>query len=309
VHFPEHYAAEQSVPRAVLSSIVFAAFFTLCRLRGRKIIWFVHDVFSFEGRNRHLTAAFMTVFSRLVWAYVFLSASSEAMFKRANPYCNAAVSRRTWFFHSPYAVTRLSAAEIAALRRQYFGDAANFVVGFVGYIKKYKNVASLKRIDLTGGPGLKLLVAGHGDAESRDEAQAVAAHFAGSGNFIYLDRRLDNDEFERVLQACDVAILPYLTSYNSGIAMYCLSCGIRVLASDLPIFRELRDRFGSTWVRIMSDDVNADIRAMIAEPIDERQRADLDRELAGLDVEKSAARFVAFLTESGVHSSSQRRSP
>jgi hypothetical protein len=65
---------------------------------------------------------------------------------------------------------------------------------------------------------------------------------------VRIDTPLSDEELDELIQTCDVVILPYDRGSNSGAAMLVLSNHGRLLASDLPIFREIEQALQQPWV-------------------------------------------------------------
>ena len=246
LNFPTHYITENGWPKALLSSLALGSYLVLARLFGRKIVYTVHDVVPFRSRHHALSQAFLRLTHALTNAFVFLSMSSRTEFVRIYP----ADRDKQWILmrHGPYPVTRLSDSERRQLRLELAGSDNVVLVGFLGAIKPYKNLAALGDLPerLPDGRPVHALVAGKVERGYEAEASAVLAG-RPAGSVIRRDERLSDTMLNNLIQVVDFVLLPYLKGSNSGVALLVLSNGGRVIGSDMPIFQELAGDVGPPW--------------------------------------------------------------
>lgn len=296
VHFPDHYVTEQTLVGAIKWTGVHLALFLAAKLRGRRLVWSVHDVQPFRQRHRWLLRPYMAVFRRLVDGHVFLGPSSQAAFRAAFP--RDAGKPSIVVPHPPYPVVPDDPAETDR-QRAMMGVTDAFTIGYLGSIKTYKNPAALAALPATLADGrqVRLIVAGAADADSR-EAYAAACATLPTGMVVRVDGAPDDAALDRLIRCCDLLFLPYSEGWNSGMAMLALSNRRRILGSELAIFGELRDRFGEPWVyRYGAGEALAAVLGRIAErPIADADRAALDEALAAVTAVKGGAALKAFYT-------------
>ncbi len=92
-----------------------------------------------------------------------------------------------------------------------------------------------------GRPGVRLLVAGHGDAD-RARAQVRSVMSASSASSVEVLGAIDGRTRERVLAAADVFVAPHTGGESFGVVLLeAMAAGAAVLASDLPAFDAVLD--------------------------------------------------------------------
>ena len=247
LNFPTHQITENGVGKACLLSMLLGAYLLVARILQREIIYTVHDVTPLRVRHPQLLRGFVRLVHWLVTGYVFLSHSSRAAFVGHHP----GQAGKPWVMapHGPYPVELLTDEQRAAQRRGLGCGDEVFLVGFLGAIKPYKNVDALRQLPqhLADGRPVHVVVAGRVEAGHEEVAEQALASLPAE-QLTLLQHRLSDAEFNHLIQAVDVALLPYARGSNSGAALLVLSNHGRLIGSDLGIFRELAERLGRPWV-------------------------------------------------------------
>ncbi len=276
IHFPEHFAMNYPAVIALLRSCALLTAMLICRVRRVPVVWTVHNVAPFESRNLLLYRVLMAAFVRLLDGCIFLSKSSQDEFRQRFP---SARPKATALIGHPAYPVRSTAPQ----------DDGEIVLGMIGEQKPYKQPLQALRLFETAQrlTGCRLLVAGkvHDDRRFREALAALPPE-----RVRWLDRRLDDQELEQAAAQVDFALLPYSMITNSGAAIYALSCQRPIIVSPLPLFFELRDQFGRSWVRIA--DGSETRAAFWAKPTAE-DREHLRRRLdaISLTIRKGGVRF------------------
>ena len=298
LNFPTHYITENRAPRAVVYSVLLGWYFLMVRLLGRKIVYTVHDVVPLRPRHEFLLWPFLRLTHWLTDGFIFLSHSSRESFVRRFPYDTG----KPWLFapHGPYPASLLTPAERLAHRRAVLGDQEAFVVGFLGSIKPYKNIHALAALPerVAGARPVHLLVAGVAECGHEAAVQTVLAA-RPAGTVTRLDQRLNDEEFDRLIQIVDVVVLPYERGSNSGLAMLVLSNEARLIGSDLPIFQELAQGVGPPWVYCSGGkDAVSDLAEVVHEvaagKVAEGDRQRLRRYLQSVSYHETAGQIAAL---------------
>ncbi len=125
------------------------------------------------------------------------------------------------------------------------------VVLLPGLIRRHKGQSVfLKAIEKLGASridDISFIMAGE-VWESTSELDSLAQQLIRSSSLRVIDRYLPDEEFESLLAACDLVVLPYLESAQSAIAAYAMSLGKPLLASGLPGLRDqLAEYEGATF--------------------------------------------------------------
>ncbi|HNT26992.1 MAG TPA: glycosyltransferase [bacterium] len=121
--------------------------------------------------------------------------------------------------------------------RASFGIAPDAKVALLfGAVRPYKG-ADLFAGAIAALPDITGIIAGElwDGALATRLRELAAAH----PNLRLLDRYFDDDAGATLFAACDVAVLPYRSVTGSGAAMAALGAGRPIIASDLPLFREI----------------------------------------------------------------------
>jgi glycosyltransferase involved in cell wall biosynthesis len=136
------------------------------------------------------------------------------------------------------------------MRQSLSGSEKDFLVGFLGNIKPYKRMevlTALPKIIPPDGRPVRIVVAGRAELGYETQTSNILRQL-DTESLIRIDKILPDEELDELIQACDVVILPYDRASNSGAAMLVLSNHGRLLASDLPIFRELEQALPQPWI-------------------------------------------------------------
>jgi glycosyltransferase involved in cell wall biosynthesis len=203
--------------------------------------------------------------------------------------------------HASYPVTRISAAHRDDVRAPLAQGMKCLLIGFLGEIRPYKNPTVLPFLPDTDPHGrpLRLVVAGafHQSCDARDiEAKLKVIN---PNQLVRIETRLSDEKLSEIIQSIDVVFMPYLEGWNSGFAMLALACGARLLCSELPMFREIRERLGPPWIYLF--DHNApDLRQALSSVVtdisrdrpSERDRLRLEQFLADTSFEQTASRHA-----------------
>jgi len=307
VHFPEHYVTERSLVRAILSSLTCLTFLGCTRLLKKQIVWTVHDTVPFKQNHFWLLWPYLSFVRRLVSGYVFMNTSSRVEFldrypaQKGKPYCEIP--------HGPYPAARLSQSRRQELRSQFGGHPGCIIVGFLGDIKPYKNIEALEKLPTHTGKGraVRVLIAGRPDPLSYSSNVDVVLRRSGSSRIIRIDERLTDERLSELIQAVDAVFLPYKKGSNSGFAMLVLSCGGRIISSNLGMFRDLEFHLGKEWVRTVNLSASTDcIQLALGEisegepdPLDLARRDSFLNRSSFLNGGINLSRFYRELTTSG----------
>lgn len=122
-------------------------------------------------------------------------------------------------------------------------------VGYVGLIRRYKNVAALVRafrqlpneqaasLHISGRPSSDELLSELGEAADGDPRITIRPEF------------LDDAQLAREVQESELLVLPYQEMHNSGTVLLALSFHRPVLVPDNPTTAALAAEVGSVWVQ------------------------------------------------------------
>ncbi|MEM5478106.1 glycosyltransferase [Pacificibacter sp. AS14] len=132
---------------------------------------------------------------------------------------------------------------------------------FFGSITRYKNAHKLLQAFLQLPTGsAQLTIKGKMSASSPDNDLMNLLNTLPperTSDVIFENRFLSEDELVDAIQRSDLVVFPYSDVLNSGAALFALSVGRPILASDTALFRELRSQVGEDWVRLIDGELDA----------------------------------------------------
>lgn len=245
VHWPERAFASPRWHRAALLTGAVLALLALCRRRGTRVVWTVHNLEGHDRRHPRLAAALWRAFLRSVDGLIALTQTGLDQLLERHP----SLADRNRFviphghFRGAYGdrVGRETARGILGL------SGGGPVLLCFGQIRPYKNVPSLIRAfrDLDD-PQAVLLVAGR-PASPEDRRGVVEAAACDPRVRLALEL-IAEDDVQLYLRSADLVVLPYSRILHSGAAMLALSFDRPVLLPRLGAMEELARTVGERWV-------------------------------------------------------------
>lgn len=251
IHWPQHYA------KSIKGVFVLVVRLLVQRMKGAKIVWTAHNLYDHDAGHPILERVLMWFVARLIHGVIFLSPSS-----RPAAYAQIPALRQKPCAIIPHGLYGVRSGHTPAQSRPQFGlPHTGAVVGFLGDIRAYKGLDLLLDAFAEIAPGrMTLFIAGvFADAEYEKIARGRLSSLLEEGHSVVLhERRLDHEALAEAIRACDLVALPYRKSSNSGLALLVLENQLRIIATDLPVFRELESELGSNWVRILDRNPSGD---------------------------------------------------
>ena len=286
IHWPERLANKDSGLVAAVNLAVFAAFVVLARLRRTKVVWTIHNLEDHNGRRPGWERRFMEWFVLRLDGAISLTEPGVRLAVERYPGLGgtptAVIPHGHYLDAYPNTIDRPQARAVLGLREE------QRVIAFVGRIAGYKCVPSLIRaFESLPDQDLRLVIAGEPlSAALRREVESAA-----SDPRIQLHLRdIGDDELQVFLNAADLAVFPFARILNSGSVLLALSFLRPVLVPSIESMLELRDEFGTEWMRTYTGGLNAEaLRAAIAletlaglDPEELRRRLRDDRNWDGI---------------------------
>ena len=242
IHWPEIALDSPSNLKAALKAGLVLADLSLMKLRGAKIIFTRHDLVSHKQSHPRAERRFVRAIEHLSNGFIHLTEMSVKHFAAAGVPDRPLAVIPQGINPSKYSVVDREDA------KRELGIPDRLTVGLVGRLEQYKNVLEL--IDaFPQENSAELLIAGQPVEDSY--RQEILKRRNQPGVSMKLGR-LEREEFERCLVACDLVVLPYSNHLNSGVAMEALAAGAKLAVSASPATRELAGLAGPDWIRIMS---------------------------------------------------------
>ena len=297
VHWFERAFWAPDKRRALKQAFHVSAAISLLKLRGSRLVWTAHDPEPHRSPlNRWLSdestvEAWRSYERKMLFAIdgiLLMSASHRpAIVKRAARLASVpmeVVPHPHYLGQYPDKVNRTEAR--ASLGISQDADVA----AFIGSLRAYKNPEGLISAFAKVPGDVVLLVAGEAETPEREQ---FLRKLAEADSRIRLQTKfVPDDELATWLRAADVSVLPYSKVTNSGSAHLALSFDSPVLVPDEPVFRELEQMVGPTWVRRYEGSISPEA---IADALTwARSAREISPDLTALDWETIAERTLSF---------------
>ncbi len=239
---PPHILHVQYLPMLRTRLPLDYLFVLAVRRRGARIVLTVHDVLPHDTANRYRAK-----FTRLYRNTDQLICHSTHVAQRLAQEFDVSRDRIHVIPHGPFFFD-LPAGNDTALRTRYALQDGRLLVLWQGILFPYKGLDVLldawQAVEAAGVDAI-LIVAGTGAADLFAQAQAQVKQL-GLRNVILDVRFIPTEDLVDLYRAADVVVYPYRQITTSGALATGISLGKPVIASDLPVFREL-----------LTDDVDA----------------------------------------------------
>lgn len=255
IHWPDAFLAAGQGWKFWPRYLILRSIFAIAWLRGTSVVWTAHN-FQREGqRNERLMAKFFWPwFLRRIDGIIFMTEASKAAALRSNP--------------------ALSSVPHGVIPHGHYGPIVEGIetpvtqqnesqseILFFGSITRYKNAHKLLSafIDMDSGDA-QLAFRGkmsktEPDVTLKNMIDALPPERAK--NVTLEDRFLSDEDLIAAIKRCDLVVFPYSDVLNSGAAIFALSVGRPILASDTALFRELQQQVGADWVWLIDGELDA----------------------------------------------------
>lgn len=239
LHWPEALFAASTMPRRARRDLLFALWVLRLFVTRTAIVRTVHNVGLPEGLPRH-RVALLHLLDRLTTVRIRLNPVTPV--PEGAPVVTIPHGHyRDWLRDVP--------------RR----DTVAGRIGYVGQVRRYKNVETLVAAFAeasTQADGLSLRVGGRPTSTGIEHAVRTAAA-AVTGGEVRLDlRHLDEAELVEIVTEAELVVLPYRFMHNSGSVFYALSLERPVLVPDNEVNRALADEVGPGWVHLFAGELD-----------------------------------------------------
>lgn len=253
LHWPDAFLAADVGVKFWLRLLYLRMMALAVRLRGAKLIWTVHNLRRASQRNAvWLQRWFWPWFLRRVDGVIYMTEASAAGARDSE--AGLATKPATIQRHGHYKpVLPSGPAEAPPALESAPPEAI-----FFGSVTVYKNVHLLleRFLELPKGTA-RLHICGKFSAREPDlllEQGLDALSPAEADEVRVSNRFLSDADLADAVRAADLAVFPYSDVLNSGAAIFALSVGRPILASDTALFRELQGLVGAQWVHLIDKD-------------------------------------------------------
>jgi glycosyltransferase involved in cell wall biosynthesis len=165
------------------------------------------------------------------------------------------------------------------------------VLLLLGVIRPYKNAEALiEAFRDRPDDNLRLVVAGKPDTDDYANTLKILAH--GDPRIVFHFAFVADNDLQIFLNAADAVVIPFKKATNSGSVALALSFARPVAVSDLPVFREVQDIVGESWMRLMPDGLSPGELTNIVGWVGQERSKEPDLDL--LDWPSIAAQTASF---------------
>jgi len=218
------------------------------RVRGRPVVWTVHNLKPHDFRSKVQRLSFETVmrdFLPLVSDVICMSSSVREAVLETYP---DLADRQLHVIRHPSYVAYFAGrngelpSETAGWRER---QAEGPVLGTFGMLRRYKAVPETIEILRTIDRPFRFLVGGEGP---QAEVDAIRAAMGDDSRFHFVARRLTDAEILGLTRACGLVLFNFQSILNSGSVLAALSMGRPILAPALGAMIDLEADVGAPWV-------------------------------------------------------------
>ena len=210
-------------------------FVKLCRKRGSKIVLTVHDLLPHDTGQRY-----KRTFEAVYRSVDGIICHSDHIRARLAAEFSVAEERVSVIPHGPFFYDLPASGEEETLRGFGVGPGEALVL-WQGIIFPYKGVDLLlrawQRVEVSGSSAW-LVIAGTGSPDLLEEIREQVRELGLKRVKLHF-RFISTEELVALYRAADVVVYPYRAITTSGALATGLALGKAIVASDLPVFREL----------------------------------------------------------------------
>ena len=238
-------------------------FLGYCRGRGAKIVLTVHDLLPHDTGERY-----KATFARLYGMVDAMICHSDSIRSRLGDEFSVPAEKVSVIPHGPFFYDLPAVGAEEALQGFGLGQDELMVL-WQGIIFPYKGIdlllAAWQQVEARV-PNACLVIAGTGAHELLEQIRGQVAELGLDRVKLHF-RFISTEELVALYRAADVVVYPYRAITTSGALATGLALGKTVVASDLPVFRELltdgenallvapmdTDALGGALVRLLQD--------------------------------------------------------
>lgn len=233
-------------PAGAFSFLFFPLLYFLTRTESTQVVLTLHEVWDESDTNsppKHLYAALVhTLLCVCSDGVVFLSENAEELF-----HAYGWVGETHVVSHG---VNTNATREIDDARERFGFDEDDVVISQHGYVNPRKGIETFFEI-AEALPEYEFLLAGGPRTEENEEYFEELC--ASAPENVTVTGVLDEEGFHAGFNATDLVVLPYKDINQSGIFNWCAAYEIPVVASSIPYFVDLQDRWGSPETFILGE--------------------------------------------------------
>lgn len=306
LHWPDHFVSRSSALLSARGALKVLLMASVMRLRGRAVVWTVHNLRPHESRHPRVEGAFWPAFTSIVSGCVYLSEAGRRTAVASLPRLAGAYSAVVP--HGSYLGVYPGYEGSSAEARRSLGlPPESSPLLFFGQIRAYKNVPGLlEAFAAIDAPDARLVIAGGGPDADLNTRIAQAAD---ADPRVVLTGRVEDDDVLRVTTACVGAVLPFHDVFNSGSLFLALSAGRPVLVPRTDVFAELQEAIGPGWIVFFEPPLDAADLVGFASSARALVETDTVPDLSAFDWKHLGPRIVELYSSLVASHGRRRRAP
>jgi glycosyltransferase involved in cell wall biosynthesis len=255
IHWPDVFLASSKGSMFWIKLTFMRALFFIARLLQIPVVWTAHNLKRAGQQNSNLLERFFWPwFSKRIDAVIYMTESSKLMgdnlFNQKEKFSSVVIPHG--HYHPVISDLNILVPCIVNKKPELL---------FFGSITKYKNAYKLLNAFLTLPIGTaSLSIRGKMSTRSPDTLLCEKLKCltpSQKEEVLYENRFIDDEELVKAINQSELVVFPYSDVLNSGAAIFALSVGSPILASDTSLFRELQSQVGKAWVQLIDGELDS----------------------------------------------------
>ena len=270
INWPEHIWANHRWPVAFWRIVNTSYLLIRAKLAKKVIVLTIHNL-SAHGNNNIFVRLGNIIMSRIcdiAISHSYWAATETVKMFKCDPAKVIVMFHGTYNGEYPQPQSRDKTC-------QHYGLKEGVpIVGFFGFIRRYKGVGTLVNA-FTNEIKAQLLIAGR-FLHAHDHESFLEMEQRSSLDMVTIFKNLSSQEFSDLMNACAMIVLPYKEVTGSGVLLAALTFGKPVIVSDQPYFKEIMGREPKAFLTFKTNDsvsLKEAIEQMLASDLTEASQA------------------------------------
>ncbi|MFB8787488.1 MAG: glycosyltransferase family 4 protein [Potamolinea sp.] len=240
-----YYFLGQNQLHRLIKFFIFISQVFILKLIGVKIVWTVHEWNDrFEGGKRNLSQIQSAIIGKLFHAVIAHCETTKKEITKALSLENQDRDKVFVIRHGNYIGYFQNKINQREARKTLNILPDNLVFLLFGSIHRTKGfmeaIDAFKRLQENK---ISLLVVGHPSEENLEEL--IKDKIKDYENIIFVPRRINDNEIQIYMNACDCVVFPYKVFTTSGAVILAISFGKACIAPQLGYFNDVLDERGA----------------------------------------------------------------
>lgn len=295
MHWPDWTIRDRSFLVGLMRVFALALVLSIQRALGTKIVWTVHNLSPHGACNPFLERMLYRMLRSKVDLQIHLAAATATEMRQVSHICAGREYRVIPIGIYPSAPHPIWPPELEGVRKGVP------LVSLLGAIHPYKGIPDLiqafEKLP-TSDSETQCVIAGlPEDREHANQLKTLAR--VSPRNISVLARRLEDEEFEALVERTTLFVVPFTSILNSSSVIKALSVRVPVLVPNSPSFEELRGEVGTDWVLTYSGRLSARTLSISISRAQRTIASDGEPDLSGRTWKTIASDLVDAYSEPG----------